>query len=336
MNCSNLGRNRILIVDDEAMIRRLLRQKLSREGYECLEAGSAEEALGELTVKEFGLVILDIMMPGQSGIELLPEIRASYPDTAVIMATAITEMDIAVHCMKHGADDYIPKPFSLYEVMLSVERGLEKKRLEIEIKEYQKHLEQKVEEKTRESRKTFLGAIEALVFALESKDGYTAGHSRRVSQLAVAIGREMDLSPDDIENLGWAGLLHDIGKIAVDQSIQNKPGKLSVEEYEHIMIHSSVGADIVRPVVNGKVVEIIYHHHDRYDGNGINQVVAGEDIPFEARILVVADAFDAMTSDRPYRPAMLLDQALDEIRRGIGTQFDPVVAGALLRLPVDG
>ena len=336
MNHSSTSRKSILIVDDEAMIRRLLHQKLSREGYQCQEAGSAEEALGKLTSNSFGLVILDIKMPGKSGIELLPEIRANYPDTAVIMATAVTEMDIAVQCMKQGADDYIPKPFSLYEVMLSVERSLEKKRLELEIREYQQHLEQKVEEQTREIRKMFLGAIEALVFALEAKDRYTAGHSRRVSRIAVGIGTELGLCPDDLENLRWAGLLHDVGKIAVDQLIQNKPAKLTPQEYEHIMIHSSVGANIVKPVVNEKVVEMIWHHHDHYDGSGLNQVAAGEDIPLEARILAVADAFDAMTSDRPYRPAMSVDEALNEIRQGAGTQFDPVVASALLKIPVDG
>jgi len=327
-------RGRILIVDDEAMIRRLLHQKLSREGYQCQEASSAEQALGKLTSNSIGLVILDIKMPGKSGIELLPEIRANYPDTAVIMATAVTKMDIAIECMKQGADDYIPKPFTLDEVVLSVERGLEKKRLELEIREYQQHLEQKVEEQTREIGKLFLGAIESLVFALEAKDRYTAGHSRRVTEIAVAIGRELGLCPDDIEDLRWAGLLHDVGKIAVDQLIQNKPGKLTPQEYEHIMIHATVGAGIVKPVVNEKVVEMIWHHHDHYDGSGLNQVVAGEDIPLGARILAVADAFDAMTSDRPYRPAMPVDEALNEIRPGAGTQFDPVVASALLKIPV--
>ncbi len=329
-------RERILIVDDEAMVRRLLRQKLSREGYQCEEADSAEQALDRLRGNSTELVILDIKMPGKSGIELLPEIRAGYPDTAVMMATALTDANIAIQCMKQGAYDYISKPFNLGEVVLSVNGVLERRRLELEIREYQQYLEQKVGEQTKEIRKVFLGAIEALAFALEAKDKYTAGHSRRVTDIAVAIGRELGLSPDDIEDLRWGGLLHDVGKIAVDQLIQNKTGELTPEEYEHIMTHAHVGAGIVKPVVNGKVVEMIGHHHDHYEGSGMNQVVIGEDIPLGARILAVADAFDAMTSDRPYRSAMSIEEALSEIMRCTGTQFDPVVAAAFLKIPVAG
>lgn len=329
-------RERILIVDDEAMVRRLLRQKLSREGYQCEEADSAEQALDRLRGNSTELVILDIKMPGKSGMELLPEIRAGYPDTVVMMATALTDANIAIQCMKQGAYDYISKPFNLGEVVLSVNGVLERRRLELEIREYQQYLEQKVGEQTKEIRKVFLGAIEALAFALEAKDKYTAGHSRRVTDIAVAIGRELGLSPDDIEDLRWGGLLHDVGKIAVDQLIQNKTGELTPEEYEYIMTHTHVGAGIVKPVVNGKVVEMIEHHHDHYDGSGMNQVVIGEDIPLGARILAVADAFDAMTSDRPYRSAMSIEEALSEIRRCTGTQFDPVVAAAFLKIPVAG
>ena len=325
---------RLLIVDDEAAIRKLLRQKLSREGYMCEEADTAEQTLNKLRSSPTQLVILDIKMPGKSGIDLLPEIKASYPETGVIMATAVAEIDIAIQCMKQGAYDYISKPFNLDEVALSVERALEKRKLELEIREYQQHLEQKVEEQTKEIRRVFLGAIEALVFALEAKDKYTAGHSRRVTEIAVAIGRELGIPSDDIEDLRWGGLLHDVGKIAVDQLIQNKPGKLTPEEYEHIMIHAHVGAGIVKPVVNEKVVEMIEHHHDHYDGSGLHQVVAGKDIPLGARVLAVADAFDAMTSDRPYRSAMSVEKALNEIRRCAGTQFDPIVAAVFLKIPV--
>jgi putative two-component system response regulator len=324
----------VLIVDDEAAIRKLLRQKLSREGYWCEEAGTAEQTLNRLGGSPIDLVILDIKMPGKSGIELLPEVKASYPDTAVIMATAITEISVAIQCLKRGADDYICKPFNLDEVTLSVQRALEKRRLQLKIKEYQQYLEEKVEAQTREIRKVFLGAIEALVFALEAKDRYTAGHSRRVAEIAVAIGSELGLSTHHMEDLHWGGLLHDVGKIAVDQFIQNKPGKLTREEYEHIMIHAHVGASIVKPVVNEQVVEMIEHHHDRYDGGGIHQVVAGGDIPLAARILAVADAFDAMTSERPYRSAMSRKEALDEIKRGTGTQFDPVVIAAFLKTAI--
>jgi putative two-component system response regulator len=324
----------VLIVDDEAAIRRLLRQKLSREGYWCQEADTAEQTLNRLGGSPIALVILDIKMPGKSGIELLPEIKVSYPDTTVIMATAVTDISVAIQCMKQGADDYICKPFNLDEITLSVQRVLEKRRLQLKIREYQQHLEEKVGAQTREIRKVFLGAIEALVFALEAKDRYTAGHSRRVAEIAVAIGSELGLSANDMEDLRWGGLLHDVGKIAVDQLIQNKPGKLTPGEYEHIMIHAQVGAGIVKPVVSERVVEMIEHHHDRYDGGGIHQVVAGDDIPLAARILAAADAFDAMTSERPYRTAMSIKEALDEIKRCTDTQFDPEVIAAFLKIAV--
>ena len=328
------GQGSILIVDDEELLRRSLRKKLSKGGYHCQEAGSGDEALERLRSDPADLVILDIWMPGKSGRELLPEIRASYPETAVIMATAVTEASVIIGCMKEGAQDYIPKPFDLGEVMLSVEGVLGKRQLELEIKNYQQHLEQRVEEQTEETRALFLGGVEALVFALEAKDQYTAGHSQRVAEIAVAIGQELSLPPDELEDLRWGALLHDVGKIAVDPLIQNKPGKLTAEEYRHIMVHAQVGPDIVKPLVNQKIVAIIRHHHDRYDGSGLDQTVRGEDIPLGARILVVADTFDAMTSDRPYRSAISAREALDEIRRCSGTQFDPGVVSAFLSTPV--
>jgi putative two-component system response regulator len=323
---------KILIVDDEPMIRRLLHIKLSRQGYRCEEAGNAIEALDKMGTYTADLIMLDMKMPGMSGMDLLSELKTLYPDTAVIMATAVAEANLAIQCMRLGADDYITKPFNLDEVVLNVEKTLEKRMLERQIKEYQEQLQQKVEEQTGEIRRLFLGSIEALVFALEAKDKYTAGHSRRVTEIALAIGRELNLSEEDLENLRWGSLLHDVGKIAVDHFVQNKPGKLTPAEYEHIMIHAHVGAGIVKHVVNEKVVEIVEHHHDYYNGAGLHQVIAGEDIPLGARILTIADSFDAMTSDRPYRPAMPFEAARQEIKRCIGTQFDPAVANAFLKL----
>jgi putative two-component system response regulator len=320
----------LLIVDDEAAIRSLLRQKLSREGYRCEEANGAEQVLNTLATNPIALVIMDIKMPGKSGTELLPDIKSGYPDTAVIMATAVNDINVAIQCLKQGADDYLCKPFNLEEVSLAVQKALDKRRLQIEIREYQQYLEEKVEEQMIEMRKLFLGSIEALVSALEAKDKYTGGHSRRVTEIALALGNELGLTPQDMEDLRWGSLLHDTGKIAIDQIIQNKPGKLTREEYEHIMTHAHVGANIVRPIVNEKIVEMIEHHHDHYDGNGLHQVIAGSDIPLGARILAVADAFDAMISDRPYRSAMPITDIVEEIKHCAGTQFDPIVVAAFL------
>ncbi|MFC1866417.1 HD domain-containing phosphohydrolase [Chloroflexota bacterium] len=325
-------KEKILIVDDEVYIRKLLTRKLSMEGYQYEEADNAEHALDMLKSVPIDLVILDIQMPGKSGIELLPEIKAYYPHTAVIMATAVTDMSIAIRCMKQGSDDYVCKPFNFEEVLASIARTLEKRNFQLKIETYQLHLEEKVDYQTKKIRNIFLGAIEALVFALEAKDKYTAGHSRRTADIAVALGKELGLTNDDIDNLRWAGLLHDFGKIAVDQLIQNKPSKLTPEEYEHVMTHSSVGAGIVKPVVDGEVVEIIKHHHDHYNGRGLYQVIAGKDIPIGARILAVADAFDAITSKRPYRSAMNKEFACVEIERCKSKQFDPEVVNAFSKI----
>jgi putative two-component system response regulator len=323
----------ILVVDDEAIIRKTLCRKLMKEGYLCQEAGNAEEAKARLEEKVTDLAILDIKMPGKPGSELLPEIRKSHPETVVIMATAMTDTSIVVQCMKEGAHDYIIKPFDLDKVMISINRALRMRGLEVEIRKHQQRLEQEVKEQTKEIRRIFLGAIESLVFALEAKDPYTGGHSRRVTNVALAIGQQLDLPTDMLEDLRWGALLHDVGKIAVDSAIQNKPGNLTPEEYRHVMTHALVGPRIVKPVTNENVLKMITHHHDRYDGNGLNQSVAGEDIPLGARILAVADTFDAMTSDRPYRDAMSHANVINEIAQCAGTQFDPVVVGAFLKIP---
>jgi putative two-component system response regulator len=326
---------RILIVDDEAAIRRLLNHKLSKLGYHCEEACSSDEAQYKLKTYPADLIMLDLKMPGKSGMELLPELKHEYPDISVIMATAVAESNFAIQCMRLGADDYITKPFNLDEIVLNVEKTLEKRMLEQQIRGYQQQLQQTIEQQTLEIRSLFLSSIESMVFALEEKNKYTAGHSRRVCDTAIAIGQELHLSGEELENLRWGSLLHDVGKIAVDQFIQNKPGKLTPEEYEHIMIHAQVGAGIVKPVVNAKVVEIIQHHHDHYDGTGLHQAVSGDNIPLGARILALADAYDAMTSARSYRPTILATSAREEISRCAGTQFDPIVANAFLKIDAE-
>jgi putative two-component system response regulator len=324
----------VLIVDDEALVRRTIRKTLSDEGFSCGEAGSADEALQCLKSKPTEVVILDIKMPGKSGNELLPEIREHFPETAVVMATAVIEPDIIVQCMKDGAQDYITKPFDVDQIVESIKRVLVKRKLELELNKQRKMLKAKIEEQTRMLQKTFSGAVESLISALEAKDLYTAGHSRRVTDIAVAIGQKMGLSDDALEDLHWAALLHDIGKIGIDPKVQNKPGELTSEEYQYVLRHCSIGPGIVETLVNERIVETIMHHHDHYDGSGPNQVVRGEDIPLGARIIAVADTFDAMTSNRPYRSAMSMDAAVAEIKQYSTTQLDPKVVKAFLEIHI--
>ncbi len=323
----------ILLVDDEEMIRRLLSQKLSAEGYRCERAANAEQALEKLKGDSIELVILDIKMPGKSGVELLPEIKAKYPDTAVIMATAVSDAGTAINCMRAGAYDYVTKPFNLDEVSFSVSRALEKRRLELENRDYQQHLEQKVEEQAQKIRASFFNAITALAYALEAKDVYTSGHSQRVTEVSVTIAKHLGLPKETIEKIRLAGLVHDIGKIGIRESVLNKPGNLTEEEYEHIKLHSETGERILKPIVDDEeILKAVRHHHERYDGTGYPDGLKGEQVPRLARIIAVADTFDAMTSERPYRKALTKEAACAEVERCRGTQFDPQAADAFLEV----
>lgn len=346
-------RENILVVDDEELVRKLLCQKLSGEGYQCHQAGSAEQALDKLEETPAKLVLLDVKMPGKSGYELLLEILASYPDTAVIMATAITDTNLAIECMKQGAHDYLNKPFNLDEVVISVDRALEKRRLKLENRDYQQNLEKKVDEQSGEIRNSYLNAITALAHALEAKDKYTSGHSQRVAEIAVAIAEELDVPSESIEKIRLAGLVHDIGKIGIRESVLNKPSTLTEKEYQQVQSHCEIGERILGPVIKDRdILDMVRHHHEWYNGSGYPDSLAGErmllgtkilalsdaydtmtsQLVSGARILAVSDAYDAMTSERPYREAMSDKEACEEIESGKGTQFDPEVVDAFFRM----
>jgi putative two-component system response regulator len=328
-----------LIVDDEPRLRQVLVHLMRNDGFTCLEAGNGEEALAHLEQQPMTLVMSDLRMPKMDGLELLRRIRGRWPDTAVVMITAVADVEVAVSCLAIGAMDYLTKPFHLEEVRARVAQALEKRRLVMENRGYQESLQEKVAVQARRLEELFLASVQSLAEALEVKDPYTRGHSIRVSQYSVIIAREMGLDGELLRQIELGGHVHDIGKIGVREDVLNKPGKLTDAEYEHIMTHPVVGWRILAPLLGETPValNIVRSHHERYDGRGIPDRIAGEAIPFEARIAAVADSFDAMTSDRPYRPdGLSMEAAIAEIVRCSGSQFGPKIVTAVVNAVESG
>ena len=325
-------KEKILLVDDEETIRSILSRGLGVRGYVCDEAADGDQALKKLEAKPTDLVIMDINMPGKTGSEVLPEITKNYPETAVIMASGISDPKVIAKCIQDGAQDYISKPFCFEQVLASVNGTLDKRRVALDIRSYFMNLSQEIEENRHEPRRFFFEPIQKLINTLEDRDSYTAGHSQAVAGIALHLGAQLKMNTEEMDDLHWAALLHDVGKIAVDPNILNKPSELTPNEYRHIMTHAVIGPNLVKPFVNNRVVEIISHHHDHFDGGGLDQKVKGTDIPVGARIIALADAYHAMISDRPYRKALSIAEAFEEIRWYSGTQFDPVIANILLSI----
>jgi response regulator RpfG family c-di-GMP phosphodiesterase len=321
-----------LVVDDEPHLRRVLVRLMRADGFSCDEAGNGVEALERMHAHPATLVVTDLHMPQMDGIGLLRELRQWYPHTAVMMITAVADVSTAVNCLNVGAMDYLTKPFHLEEVRARVRQALDRRRLVIENKDYQERLEDRVKVQARRLEELFLASVQSLADALEVKDPYTLGHSLRVSRHSVVIARALGLERDVVAQIELGGRVHDIGKIGVREAVLNKPGPLTDEEYQHIMTHPMVGWRILSPLLAEQPIalHIVRSHHERFDGRGIPDGLAGEKIPLEARIAAVADTFDAMTSVRPYRPGVPLGATIVELRRCSGTQFDPLVVDAFV------
>ncbi len=340
---SSESQRRVLVVDDEPLIRAILKEGLAREGFSCQEAGEAQEALKTLENEPFDILVSDLRMPGPSGLELLKTARAKYPRMVFLMATGVADVRVGVEAMRHGADDYFVKPLQLDAVVAAIHRGLEKKRLELELENYRDRLEEMVERRTQQLQmavqrveQTYEQTLRALGGALDLRDTDTEGHSRRVTFYSLELARKLGCSHDELRQILYGSYLHDIGKIGIPDAILLKNGVLTSEEVAVMQTHARIGYELVSRIpFLAAAAELVLTHQEAYDGSGYPQQLQGEAIPLGARIFALADTLDAMTSDRPYRRALPMAVARDTIRRECGRQFDPRVAEAFFSIPED-
>lgn len=337
---SGEARSPILIVDDEPEITEILSDLLSAE-HDCTTAGSAEDALERLAEHEFHLVISDITMPGMSGLEMLPCAKSVSPNTVVVMISGMQTVESAIDALRLGGFDYLMKPFDLRQVEAVVKRALEHHDLIVAKQRYENHLEELVEQRTGELDRAlnsledaYRSTLKALTAALETRDSETHGHSERVVTYSLRLGREYGLNTEKMKALEFGSLLHDIGKIGVPDLILRKPAKLTEEEWVRMREHPLHGQQILRGIqfLEGPA-KVVAQHHEKWDGSGYPLGLREEDIDVCARIFAVADAFDAITSDRVYRRGKSYQEAAQELDDWSGRQFDPKVVEAFHRVP---
>jgi len=333
---------RILVVDDEETIREIVCSMLTSCNYQCKQAGSGLEALALLeSGEEFELMLSDLMMAGVDGNGLLEKTKEKFPDMPVVMVTAVHDISVALAAIRNGAYDYLLKPFEREQLLATVRRALENRRLKLENRTYQTNLETLVTARTEQLRKAMASlersydiTLEALGDALDLKDAETEGHSKRVTAFTIAIARHMGLSADQIRIIARGAFLHDIGKMAIPDAILRKPGKLNPDELAIMREHCYRGFQLLKRIpFLGEASEIVYSHQEHFDGSGYPRGLKGEEIPLGARIFSVADTLDAITSDRPYRAAQTVQAAKIEIEKWAGRQFDPEVVKAFLSMP---
>ncbi len=333
-------KSRILIVDDEHEITEILSDLLSVE-HDCQKVGSAEDALARLAETDFQLVISDITMPGMSGLEMLPFVKSISPNTVVVMISGMQTVESAIGALRLGAFDYLMKPFDLRQVEAVVKRALEHYELIVAKQRYEDHLEELVEQRTAELDRAlnsledaYRSTLKALTAALETRDSETHGHSERVVTYSLRLGREYGLNAEKMKALEFGSLLHDIGKIGVPDLILRKPAKLTEEEWVRMREHPLHGQQILRGIefLEGPA-RVVAQHHEKWDGSGYPLGLREEEIDVCARIFAVADAFDAITSDRVYRSGKSYQEAAQELDDWSGRQFDPKVVEAFHRVP---
>ncbi|MGD8242893.1 MAG: response regulator [Desulfobacterales bacterium] len=330
----------ILVVDDEQPIRMLLQKILESNGYTCHTAENAGQARDMMAAQSCDLVLCDINMPGESGLDFIRFVLKTYPDTAAIMVSAIGDPHLADSMLELGVYDYIIKPMDRNGILISVANAFRRRELEIANRSYRRNLEHMVDERTESLRHSMSklenamnGIVRAIAHTVETRDPYTAGHQRRVADLAAAIAQEVGFTHDQIEAVRVAAIIHDLGKISVPAEILSKPSRLTANEFNLIKEHPQVGYDIVKDIeFPWDVSTMIHQHHEKLNGSGYPLGVSGNDILPESRVLTVADVVEAMASHRPYRPGLGVDVALEEIDKNKGQLYDPEMAQACIAL----
>ena len=331
------GPVQILVVDDEEPIRNALKKFLAQQQFEVYAASTGEEALQQLRRHRVALMLCDIRMPGTSGVDLVPQALEVEPELAILMLTAVNDATSAALCMQRGAMDYLTKPIELADLGRAVQRALKRREMLSENRQLNQWLKEEVTTRTAELHRErmklerlSIATLEALVNALEAKDPYMRGHSARVADLSATIAHQLGLPDEEVEHVRVAGRLHDIGKIGTRESVLNKQGALTPDEFEHVKQHVIIGSQILAPLSHlGDIMPPVRHHHERWDGTGYPDGLRGEEIPLAARIIGAAEVFDALSTSRAYQEKMAAEKAIERIADLAGTVLDPKVHEAL-------
>lgn len=331
------GPTAILIVDDEESILSALTKFLTVKGYDVSTAASGEDALDVLRRLKIAGLVVDVRMPGLSGIDLVPKVLEIEPNAAILMLTAVNDATTASLCMQRGAMEYLTKPIDLEELHKAIQRALKRRDALMETDELNQWLKEEVAVRTAELRREranlqriSVATLEVLVNALEAKDPYSRGHSARIADLSAMVAAEMGLEDEDVEAVRTAGRLHDIGKIGIREEVLVKQGPLTDDEYEHVKQHVVVGSQILAPLTHlREVIHYVRSHHERWDGRGYPDGLKGEEIPIGARILAVVEVYDALTTSRPYQEKMSSEFAVERMRDLTGTGIATDVFDAL-------
>jgi putative two-component system response regulator len=337
----------ILCVDDDPQVRDVIVRMLSASGYSCVGAGSAEEARHILGAHTFALVLCDIDLPGRSGLGLAAELRRAHPEVVTVMVTGHDDPELAETALELGAYGYLTKPFGANQLVIQVTNALHRRELEAAHRTHEASLEETVavrtadlelavgqlEESELELRRAYSETVARLSRAIESRDGLTGAHVERVGSATERIALALGVISDRAELLGLASQLHDIGKIAISDAVLRKPGLLDLAERAEMERHAVVGRDLLvgsDSSLLATAADIAWTHHERWDARGYPRGLGGAEIPLEGRIVAVADVYDALTNERPYRPAWFPAEAREYIHAGAGNAFDPEVVGAFL------